>query len=373
MAVDSVGNVYVAENPSCAGFAFSPYGQVAVFKEALQSDGSYTQTQIGSGLGDPLSVAVDAMGNVYVVDEAADYHHGFVAAGLYQLTPSGNGYAQAVIGGPWDFPTSVAVDATGNVFAADQNLQTIYRLSSISGTVKKTSAFTPPTFENLLFPSLAIDQSRNLYFPFADIQKVGYGQPSEISFDNAGYNNDSSDSPHRVTVSNFGTEYLRFSGITFPRDFPEGKKSAKECTRTTVLSPDESCTLTIDFKPAEPLVAVKSKNFVEAITVTTNTLKSEATSQKIPVLGTEVRIAATPVFSPVSGTTFSTPGKVAITDTTPGAHIYWTNDGSDPKPPGGANLYTGPITVNGSWTFKAVADAPGYVQSDLAVASYTYN
>lgn len=89
------------------------------------------------------------------------------------------------------------------------------------------------------------------------------------------------------------------------------------------------------------------------------------------LFGEEVGIAATPALSLPSGT-YTTPQQLVITDSTPGAVIYWRNDGQDPTPPLGALRYYGPITVEGSYTLKAVAVAPGYVQSAVAKATYNY-
>ena len=61
IAVDGIGNVYVADY----GYIwFSPF----VYKETMQTDGSYTQSTIGNGWVTPYGVAVDGMGNVYVAD-----------------------------------------------------------------------------------------------------------------------------------------------------------------------------------------------------------------------------------------------------------------------------------------------------------------
>jgi hypothetical protein len=60
---------------------------------------------------------------------------------------------------------------------------------------------------------------------------------------------------------------------------------------------------------------------------------------------------------------------VAISDSTPGAIIYYTTNGSTPRT--GSTLYNGPITVSTSETIQAIAIASGY--SDSAIASAGYN
>jgi hypothetical protein len=77
--------------------------------------------------------------------------------------------------------------------------------------------------------------------------------------------------------------------------------------------------------------------------------------------------AATPAISPASQT-FSGTVLVTITDSTSGASIYYTTDGSTPT--ASSLIYTGPISVNTTQTISAVASAAGFVTS--AVAQQTY-
>jgi Legume lectin domain/Chitobiase/beta-hexosaminidase C-terminal domain/Bacterial lectin len=78
--------------------------------------------------------------------------------------------------------------------------------------------------------------------------------------------------------------------------------------------------------------------------------------------------AATPVLNP-GGESFSGSVSVTITDSTPGASIYYTTDGSTPTT--SSKKYTGPVTISISQTINAIASASGFLQSP--VASETYN
>ncbi len=82
-------------------------------------------------------------------------------------------------------------------------------------------------------------------------------------------------------------------------------------------------------------------------------------------------VAATPTFSPASGTSFSSTLSVSIADSTAGAAIYYTTDGSAPTT--GSTLYSSPFTISASATVKAIATAGGYTQSAVGSASYTYS
>ena len=80
------------------------------------------------------------------------------------------------------------------------------------------------------------------------------------------------------------------------------------------------------------------------------------------------RVAAAPVFNPPAGS-YASPQSVTITDTTPGASIYFTLDGTTPN--SASTGYTGPINVSGTDTVQAIAIAPGNLQSPVAASAYT--
>ena len=77
--------------------------------------------------------------------------------------------------------------------------------------------------------------------------------------------------------------------------------------------------------------------------------------------------AAAPTFSPGAGSYGSTQ-TVSLFDTTPGAVIHYTTNGSTPT--SGSPTYSTPITVAASLTIKAIAIATGYTNSPVASAAY---
>jgi hypothetical protein len=78
--------------------------------------------------------------------------------------------------------------------------------------------------------------------------------------------------------------------------------------------------------------------------------------------------AATPTFTPV-GETYTKAQSVTIADTTTGATIYYTLDGTTPT--NASTRYLGPISVKSTETIKAVAYASDYSASAVASATYT--
>jgi Chitobiase/beta-hexosaminidase C-terminal domain len=109
----------------------------------------------------------------------------------------------------------------------------------------------------------------------------------------------------------------------------------------------------------------------ENVTISTNALNTTQAQQAITVTGTEsLPLAVLPIFSSVAGT-YTSPQKVTFSDTTPGAAIYYTTDGTVPT--GHSTRYGGVITIAESQTIQAVAAASGYDDSPVASATYTVN
>jgi len=77
--------------------------------------------------------------------------------------------------------------------------------------------------------------------------------------------------------------------------------------------------------------------------------------------------AAVPVFNPPGGS-YTSVQMVKLSDTTPGATIYYTLDGSTPTT--SSQVYRVPIYISGDTTVKAIAVAPGYENSPVASATY---
>jgi hypothetical protein len=91
------------------------------------------------------------------------------------------------------------------------------------------------------------------------------------------------------------------------------------------------------------------------------------TSSSPTVSLTGLAAAATPTLTPAAGT-YALAQKVTITDTTKGAVIYFTTDGTTPTT--GSAKYTAAIAVNASETIQAIAVASGFGESKVATAKY---
>ncbi len=85
---------------------------------------------------------------------------------------------------------------------------------------------------------------------------------------------------------------------------------------------------------------------------------------------TYVPVLPAPVFSVASGS-YASAQKVTVSDTTSGATIYYTTNGSAPTT--SSAVYSGPITVSSNETLEAMAVETGYTNSPTATAAYVIN
>jgi hypothetical protein len=114
-------------------------------------------------------------------------------------------------------------------------------------------------------------------------------------------------------------------------------------------------------------ITVSASETIEAIATATGDLNSSAATAVYVI---NLPVAATPTFSPVAGT-YTFAQKVTLADTTSGAAIYYTTDGSTPS--SSSTLYSGAIAVSATETINAIAVANGYSNSTVGSALFTIN
>ena len=176
-------------------------------------------------------VAVDAAGDVYVTDSAAD--------AVYQVRPSGT---ETTVSSGLDVPNGVALDGLGNLYVAD-------------------------TFNK-------------------KVTKIDRADAPSLKFDPTKINLTSKDSPKTVDVENIGNASLNFSALTYPPDFPEAS-GENECTSSTSLASGSTCALIIDFSPVTTFKG-SSRLLKEVVKLTTNDLKIAKKAQQVKVRGVEL-------------------------------------------------------------------------------------
>jgi glucosylceramidase len=116
-------------------------------------------------------------------------------------------------------------------------------------------------------------------------------------------------------------------------------------------------------------IAVNTTKTIEAIAVASGYLNSAVASAKYAI---NLPAAALPTFTPVAAT-FTSAQSVSISDTTAGASIYYTLDGSTPTDKSTLFSATAPISITTTTTINAIAIASGYSDSAVATGTFTIN
>jgi len=144
VAVDASSNIYVAEQGNSLIRKISPTGVVSTF---AGSGVHNTANGIGTAASfyELQAIAVDASGNVYVIDGS-----------VRKITP--DGIVSTLQGGNSISGRGIAVDVAGNIYVADPVRHVVRKISSSGtvGTFGTASSFDEPI-------GVAVDASGNVY------------------------------------------------------------------------------------------------------------------------------------------------------------------------------------------------------------------
>jgi hypothetical protein len=178
VAIDSSGNVYVADSSNNRIRKISS-GTIST----VAGNGTWGYSGDGGSatsaeLRWPEGITFDASGNLYIAD-TDNARIRKVSSGII-TTVAGGGVSGAGDGGSalsaelW-WPAGIAVDASGNMFIADENVDTIRKVTASSGIITtlagtwNTPGYTgdggPASSAKIYYPYfLALDSAGNLYF-----------------------------------------------------------------------------------------------------------------------------------------------------------------------------------------------------------------
>src|SRR5205823_9649442 len=185
VAVDSAGNVYVADTSNHTIRKVTPAGDVTTLAGRAGSFGSADGTGSAARFSQPEGVAVDSAGNVYVADDGNST--------IRKVTPVGTNWVVTTLAGRalssgsangtnsaarFNFPVGVAIDNAGNLYVADTDNHTIREVSPVGTNWVVTTLAGNASIR---------DQSGNPVGGYADGtgSAAPFNRPREVAVDSA--------------------------------------------------------------------------------------------------------------------------------------------------------------------------------------------
>jgi sugar lactone lactonase YvrE len=345
VALDSAGNLYISDDLNFA------VRKVAAGTGIITTyAGNGTQGHTGDGgpatsaeLGKLAGIAVDGAGNLYVVDQNSPDIRKVAASTGTISTYAGSGHGCSGYNGPATSaammaPWGLATDSAGNLYIADYGCDAIFKVTASNGVISIVAGIPDDTGEN-----------------FGDTGDGGPATSAELN------------EPHGVAVDSAGNIYIADTYIGVIR-----KVTASSGDISTIAGGgdllgdggigDGGAATSGGFGSAVGISVDQAGNLYIADTGE-NRIR-EVTAAGIPPTSQTTE----PAFSVPEGS-YSGPQTVSITDSTPGAAIYFTMDGTSATTV--SPSYNGPINVSGAVTLQAIAVAPGYLTSTPVTSSYT--
>lgn len=176
VAVDSAGNVYVADSSNCTIRKITPNGAAGTMAGLAGSHGSADGIGSNARFWNPQGVAVDSAGNVYVADSNNNT--------IRKITPNGMVITLAGLAGSsgsadgtgstarFSSPQGLAVDSAGNVYVADTDNSAIRKItpaglvSTVAGQPGSPTGFADGAGSSARFfhpNNVAVDRAGNIY------------------------------------------------------------------------------------------------------------------------------------------------------------------------------------------------------------------
>lgn len=184
VAVDSAGNVYVADSGNSTVRKIAPGGIVTTFAGLGRTRGGTDATGTNARFEQPFGIAVDPNGNVYVSDSMANTIRKISPAGVVTTLAGRYGASGSADGAGSDarftVPYAVAVDTAGTLYVVDHGNHTIRKitaagtvstLAGTAGTAGSTNARGAAA--SFRYPSgIAVDRSGTVFVADTDNQLI---------------------------------------------------------------------------------------------------------------------------------------------------------------------------------------------------------
>src|SRR5208282_4513260 len=166
VAVDSSGKIYVADDGNPEAFPATP-ANVFVYSAGSNANVAPIATITGSktGLSFGISIAVDSSGNIYVAESYS------ATVLVYSAGSTGNVAPTAILFGPntdLGGPIGIAVDSSGKIYVADESSASVTVYPALVSSTRPVNVAPIATISGsntgLILPiGIALDSSGNIY------------------------------------------------------------------------------------------------------------------------------------------------------------------------------------------------------------------
>ncbi len=316
MNFDSAGNLYIADFTNGRIVEISSLvvaGSTSSGKGTVIGTGSFTFT--GSTV---TGMTIDPQGSIYVAARTQN------SSAIIKVTAAGVASAVAIPGNITPVignPQGVAVDAFGNLYIVDTFNSRIVKITSagVASVVSISGLTSPATLSTLLF-GVTADTAGNLYIPDWTNNRIVFVNVSGavLTFANTNRGSTSSDSPKAATVTNLGNKPLVLSANpAYTTNFSNNTSDTNLCTSTTSLAAGTLCDVAVKFTPQA------SGSLSANITVTDNNLNVGSSTQTVAASGTGLSSADSTAMAVTATPTVANTGEAisftaTVTDTATG-------------------------------------------------------